>query len=228
MKMIIRSIRFLYLLVLLLFVPSLWAQQEDFQSRLGVELSGDIVNSIGWNFEAQQRWKSNSTTYDRTLLQGALAYQPFSFLSVGAGCRASFIRKNDERTAYKQRIQADVELKHKIDRFKIIYRSRLQYGFDDFQSFESAASSSLVWRQRIGVKYSPFGLPISSSISAEIFQDFSEVEGAKLNGVRYIVGANYLLSKDLSIGLSYLINKEIHVADPLTEYILSLGIEYKF
>lgn len=228
MKMITKYIRFLYLFVLFFITPSIWAQQEDFQSRLGVGVSGDIDHSLGWDFKIEQRWKSNAIRYDRTLLQGALSYDPFSFLSIGAGYRASFMRKYDERTVYKQRLQTDVELKHKVERLKLIYRSRLQYGFNDFQSFESTASSTFVWRHRIGLKYYPFGLPIRPSISAEIFQNFSNDEGPKVDGVRYIVGVDYLLSQDFSIGLSYLINKEINVSDPLTEYILSVGLDYKF
>ncbi len=228
MKMITKSIRFLYLFFFFLITFSSWAQQEDFQSRLGVGVSGDIDHALGWNFKVEQRWKSNAIRYDRTLLQGALSYEPFSFLSIGAGYRASFIRKYEEGVLYKHRLQTDVELKRKVERLKFTYRSRLQYGFDDFQSFESLASSTLVWRHRIGLKYSPFGLPIRPSVSAEIFQNFSNDEGPKVDGVRYIAGVDYLLSQDFSIGLSYLINKEINVADPLTDYILSVELDYKF
>ncbi|MDA3852927.1 MAG: DUF2490 domain-containing protein [Bacteroidales bacterium] len=217
-----------FLVLLLMFCAALSAQQEDFQTRIGVGVSGEVFEDFAWSVKAQQRWRYNSSVNDRTLLQGGVSYSPLSFLKIGLGYRASFIHQQEGPSVYKQRIHTNVFVDHRLDRFKFKYRSRLQYGFDDFQTLSFIGGQALTWRHRIGVKYYPFGWPLRPQASVEIFNKLNTTDERGLNGIRYIIGTEYLLSYHLSLSADYIINKEINVSNPFTENIISASISYSF
>lgn len=217
-----------FLFLLFMFCTSLSAQQEDFQTRIGVDVSGDVFDDFAWSVKAQQRWRYNSSVNDRSLLQGGLSYAPLSFLKIGVGYRASFIHQQEGSFVYKQRMHTDVILDHRLDRFKFIYRSRLQYGFDDFHTFSFVGAEALTWRHRIGVKYAPFGLSLRPQASVEIFHKLNATDERGWSGIRYIVGTEYLLNQHLSLSLDYILNKEINVSNPFTENVISASISYSF
>lgn len=203
------------------------AQEQDFQTRIGIDASGDLSGDFAWSGKVQQRWRYNSSLADRSLLQGGLNYSPLSFLKVGVGYRGTFIYDPLETTVYKQRVHADLLLDHRIDRVKIVYRSRYQYGLDDTQTFSQQTQAS-TWRHRIALKYYPFGWALRPQVSVELFHKLNTTDERALQGVRYALGVDYLLTQDLALSLEYLLNKELNVANPLSEHILSLGISYAF
>jgi len=228
MRMMRITINTFFIFLLLIVSPSLKAQEQDFQTRFGIDAEGDIIDDLAWGVKVQQRWRYNSSVNDRTLLQGEIEYSPLSFLSVGVGYRASFVDKQEDGLVYKQRFQGDLALDHRIDRFKFTYRSRLQYGFDDFQTLYFVEGESFTWRHRLAVKYYPFGLALRPQASVEIFQKVNAPDERGLDGIRYILGAEYLLSHQMSVGLDYIFNKEMNVSNPLTEHTLSASLSYEF
>ena len=217
-----------FLLLLLTFSSALCAQQEDFQTRLGVEVSGDLVGDFEWSAKVQQRWRYNSSVNDRTFLQGGLSYAPYSFVKIGLGYRGSFINEEEGTFVYKQRMHTEVVGDYSIDRVKLVYRSRLQYGFNDFQTLSFVDGDAITWRNRLGIKYNPFGSSFRPQASIEIFNKLNVSDERSLEGVRYIIGTEYLLSQQLSVSVDFILNKELNDSDPMTENILSASLSYSF
>lgn len=228
MTMMRKDIKIRLLVLFLALCAGINAQQQDFQTRLGVDVSGDLLHDFGWDIETQQRWRNNSSVSDLTLFQAGASYTPFSFLEIGLGYRGSFVYQQNETTAYKQRIHTDVSLDHRINPFKLVYRNRLQYGFDRFQTFSLIGGPALTWRHRIGVKYYPFGWPLRPQASVEIFQKLNTSDKRGISEIRYIIGTEYLLSRQLSLDVDYILNKEINDSNPITENIISASLNYKF
>lgn len=227
MTVMMRIIKHFLIAFLLMYMIAANAQQQDFQTRLGVELSGDLSKKLDWSVAVQQRWRSNSSMNDRSFLQGSVGYSPLSFLTLGLGYRGSFVQYAGD-FAYKQRMHTDVGLDYRFDRVKLLYRARMQYGFGDFDIFSSLKGETMTWRHRLGAKYSPFGWPLHPNASVEFFQKLNAPDEANLKGLRYTLGFEYYLNHDLSLEVDYLLNKELNVSRPLTEHIWSAGLAYKF
>lgn len=223
-----RTTRNSLLFLFFVFCIGASAQQQDFQSRIGLDVSGDVASDFEWSAKVQQRWRYNSSLNDRTLLQGGFTYSPLGYLKLGVGYRGSFIHLQDKPSVYKQRMHFDLVLSERFDRFKFAYRSRLQYGFDDFQTFSFVGGQALTWRNRIGVKYYPFGWSLRPQASVELFNKLNSTDERSLSGVRYIIGSEYLLNQHMSVSLNYMLNKELNDSNPMTENILSASFSYRF
>lgn len=228
MKAMKKTIKISLLLVLVNMCFSLNAQQQDFQTRLGLAVSSEFASDWGWSVEAQQRWFQNSTTFDRTILSPGISYAPLDFMKVGVGYRLTWLNFSDINQEVKQRINADINLRHKLGRVRFNYRSRFQYGFDDFQTIIVSAPVAFKWRNKIGLKYYPFGIPFRPTASVEIFYNIDAMGQSLVDGVRYQLGTEVLLSDKLTISLDYLLDKEINVKSPLTENVLSCSLSYEF
>lgn len=222
------NIRVVILSLFLISFCNIKAQREDFQTRIGLGVSGQINKSIGWDAGLQQRWDFNSSRYDRTIVQGGVAYDVLPFLKVGVVYRASFVSNLDQNMSVKQRAGADVSLKHRFDRLKLSYRSRLQYGFDDFQSINISGNNAITWRNKAEIKYYPFGLPLRPFIASELFNKFNTMDEASLNGVRYQFGSEVLLSSHLILDVFFIINQELNQAKPKRENVLGASLAYAF
>ncbi len=223
-----RITRIILLFIVLLPLGVINAQREDFQTRSGVLVSGDMPLDFSWEAKVEQRWYNNSSQVDRTVFQGGVGYSPISFLDFNIGYRGAVVRQLDGNAVYKQRYNVDARLFYAIDRLKFSYRSRWQYGIDDFRSGSLSEKNAFVWRHRLEAKYHPFGMPFRVGFSTEIFDHVNTNDSKRLKGIRYKCGVAYLLNKHLSVEADYAINKELNEPDPLTEYILYCGVKYQF
>lgn len=228
MKGMMRIIRKAIMLFSLALCVCVNAQQQDFQSRLGLGVSSTFADNWGWSLDAQQRWFQNSTTFDRTIINPGVSYSPQKYLKVALAYRLTWLNSSILNQEVKQRVNIDITLQHKIDRLRLSYRSRFQYGFDDFQTVIVSAPLAFKWRHKVAVKYHPFGLPIIPSASAEIFHNIDATEQSLIDGIRYQLGTEFLINRKLSVGVDCLFDKEINVVRPITEYILSCSINYSF
>lgn len=224
----VKRTRLIILSLFLISVCHIHAQREDFQTRLGLEVSGQINKDFDWDASVQQRWDFNSSRYDRTILQGGVAYGVLPYLDLGLGYRASFVADLDKNLSVKQRIGVDASLKHKFDRIKASYRTRLQYGFDDFQSINFNSTKAITWRNKAEIKYYPFGFPMRPFVASELFNQLNRLEGPSLVGVRYQAGTDILITNQLIVDLFFIVNQELNQAKPKRENILGASLAYSF
>ncbi len=195
------------------------------QARVGLEITTELMDKLEVELFGGQRWNHNLNTSDKTILQPSLTYEVFDFLSVGAGYRMAWAFDYDKTTRFHQRFHTNVALKHKIDRFKLRYRSRVQYGFYDYNASDNFSSNALVHRAKFEVSYTPFGTRISPYAASEFFNQLND-ENSYIK-TRYLFGAAYSFTR-LSLDVFYQIDKELNTANPMTEFIIGLTLGYEF
>lgn len=223
----IKHLIFLAVLIIGFVCQDAIAQQQDFQARLGLETSGDINKKWAWEVYAGQRWKQNLSLADKSIVQPSISYQALDFLSLGVGYRMSWVYDSDENTRFHQRFHTNLAFKYKIDRLKLRYRSRLQYGFYDYNTNDGFRSNALVHRGKFEASYQPFGTRIKPYAALEYFHQFYETESRSFVKTRYILGLEYQFT-DCYIDAFYQIDKEVNIANPMTEFILGFKVGYEF
>lgn len=202
------------------------AQEQDFRLRTGVDLSGAISSDFTWDAGVEQRFENNASALDRTIIQGQLNYQLTDFLAADVGYRTAYVYNKSENNEIKQRLHASLVLKHKIDRVKLQYKSRLQYGFQDFTTY--FGDNALLTRQRLAITYIPFGIALRPHASTELFIPLNEPAHQGLSGIRYQIGAKYAFTHHMGCDVSFMIDKELNEANPVTDNILSCSVYYTF
>ncbi len=215
-------------LLLLLGAVNAKAQREDFQLWLASSVSGSTAIKLDWDVEVQQRFRNNASMYDQFQVEPGLAYSPFSFLKIGVGYRYIYRLSSKQQYEVKQRMRVDVRLKQNVDRFSFRYRTRLQYGFEDFSTEEWLGSNALIQRHLLSLRYDIFGSRFSPEIGWEFYHHLNKPGGAMFTKNRFVVATAFRLSYRSELEAYYIINKEVNLPDPTTEYVAGLSYKYKF
>ncbi len=203
-----------------------YGQREDLQLRAGASISGELLNKVDWSFDAQQRLRNNMSMFDQFQLEPGISYTPYKFLKLGLNYR--YIYKLSSKLQYesRQRISFDAGLRQKLDRVKVGYRTRLQYGFEDFINKEQLGLKAFIQRHAFGIEYDIFGSRFAPSVKYEIYHHLNNPAGNHITKTRWTFGTDIYINPYSSLEVYYLINKEVNLPDPLTEYVV--GITYKY
>ncbi len=228
MMMTMIRLRSLFLVLFSVLPLFLFAQREDFQMRIGAAMDGKLSNQFDWNFGVEQRLRNNASMYDQFQVEPGVSYNPYDFLKIGVGYRYAYRLSRKQEFQSRHRAHIDVRLRQKADRWTFKYRTRLQYGFENFTSQELLGTNALIQRHSLGVDYDIFGSRFKPFVSGEIYHHLNKPGGSMITKTRFSLGTAYRLSFHSVVELSYLINKEVNIANPTTEYILGISYAYSF
>ncbi len=212
-----------FISISLISIVNLYGQ--DFQSRVNFELSKDFTKDLELSLELGQRFNDNSLRYDRSLVTAGIKYDLPKGFALGGGARYLLVRNND-RYESRYRFHGDITYGLRISDFKIRFRERLQYGFDDITSY-NYFGNKLTNRSRIGLEYDLFGTPLSFYSSFEIYLVLNDPTSAAYSLNKVIAGMRLKMKKDMELKLYYLLEDEVNTAYPDQAHIVvvSLGIK---
>ena len=218
------------LLFITLFLISaadcLYGQRKDFQSWYEVELDRGFKNGLGLSAEIEQRFRNNSSRYDRSLVTIAAEYDFGDYLSAAAGARMLMASDREMNIQPRYRFHADGTGRYALSELDLSFRVRLQYGFEDFMYLTDFQQDNLMGRFRIKAAYHLFGTRIDVFTLAESWGLFSSADGRFFKQLRYSAGASYSLSFRSELGLRYILEDEFNQVNPLRSHILVLGFAY--
>lgn len=219
------------LLLLLFMVPSvageLYGQQNDFQSWFEAEVAKGLKNGIDLSGEFEQRFRNNSTQFDRTLFTVAASYDPYDYLSTGGGVRLLFASDRETNISPGYRIHGDATGKYSLGEVDFSLRFRLQYGFEEFLYITRVQDNTFVNRNRLKGSYHIFGTRFEIFAYMETWGLFRNQNGRFFKRMRYTAGASYSLNLQSQLSLRYMIEDEFNQVNPVNNYILVLGYSYK-
>lgn len=197
------------------------AGNSDFGTRIGADVSHEFYNKLGVAVEAEQRFRGNTSIYDKTLIEPSAYYDIVKNFRVGASCRVAYDRSKKGEYTFKQRGSGYVRYRFKLDDFDIRAKVALQYGFDDLTN--SSSSNKLINRNSLTVKYQWFGKPITPEAGCEMFYHINNETGAIVNQMRYKLGIAYKINKKSDIKIYYLIDDEFNVKAPTDTHVLGFS-----
>jgi hypothetical protein len=212
----------LIILLLVSLSQGMSGQQQDFQSRFEAGFDRRFNNGLKLTLEAGQRFRYNSTQYDRTLFTLSGDYSPTGYLDLAGGARLILASDIESRVTPRYRIHADVTGNQTVAGVDLSLRVRFQYGFEEFIYFNDFRSNTLVNRIRLKAGYHFFGTRIGAYGYLESWGLVTDNNGHFFKRMRYSLGAAYTLSFRSSIGIGYILEDEFNQANPLRLHILEV------
>jgi hypothetical protein len=217
------------LAVILLILPlCLQAQRKDLETRYSLDIRKSLDRGPDLALELEQRFRYNSSLYDRTQLTLAAAYDLNRHLEVAAGVRGLVVQTRETGLQPRYRIQTDATGSGALGPLDLSLRVRFQYGFDDLSQFGAYGVNAVVNRYRFKTTYPIFGTRFTLDASAESWGLLTRNQGRFFRRMRYTAGAIYRLDFTSSILLRYMLEDEFNRANPAQTHIVSLAYRKSF
>ena len=216
-------LKFHSLFIVLTFCFSAKAQVNDAWLWLNLNVEKKITQKFSAQFTHSLRFYENFSELGTSFSELGTSYKIINPLTVGGFYRFSQNKKVDDFYSNRHLFSLYLNYKLKYNQFKINFREQIQTKYTDVGTSETGMAPSDHFRSKISVsydlnkKYTPF-------ISTELFYAI----GGYIDNVRYKVGAEYVFNKISSVNLYYMIDKEIDVKNPWTNYIIGLEYNYTF
>ncbi|MBN1927856.1 MAG: DUF2490 domain-containing protein [Prolixibacteraceae bacterium] len=207
-------------------MKSTQAQPPDFRVRLGAGVEKEFGKKITVGIEYEHRFDNYLTTFDKAFIEPTFSFDPFDFLSFGAGYRLVYDQNITRERHYEQRFSGFARLKYDFDDFEIKYKTTIQYGADDLTNTVFSYGNKLVNRHALELEYNWFGLPLVPFAGYEFFIHINNPNGAIINQYRLKVGMDYKLTGASTFTLYYLFENEFNIAYPVDSHVA--GVKYRF
>jgi hypothetical protein len=224
-----------FLIVLSCF-SSVFAQTTDF----GVWSSIGAKKKLGkWKLGIYTELRTNDNTRQIHRLDYKLDVEYDVVKAVEIGVSYKFIYFNDVKYfdyQPRQRYTLHVQGEQKFGDFKVSLREKVQRTIKDESDRQKEngdydnykINPDWIWRNRLKIDYNIPHFRVNPSISFETFYLLNNPDGNTFNNLRYTLELNYKLSKHHAFEIYGLIEKEIHVDNPLTTYISGIGYVLTF
>ena len=152
-----------------------------------------------------------------------MSYKIIKPLTVGGFYRFSKKKRVDDFYSNRHRYSFYLSYKLKIKQVKINFREQFQSRYKDIETSATGGIPKNHLRSKISIsynlekKYTPY-------VSAELFYEIGEY----IDNVRYKAGVEYEWNKFNTFNLYYMIDKEMNVKNPWTNYVIGLGYNFTF
>jgi len=224
------SKRYIYYLCVLLFTlstPVVMAQVNDAGLWASVNLEKKFTTKISIHFTEEFRFNENFSELGVFFSELTGEYQFSKMFAVSGGYRFIQRRRVDDSYSNRHRYLFNLNIKNEIGAFRTNFRLRYQSQYANVHSSEDGPVPDNYLRPKLTVKYNlekkyiPF-------ISGEGFIHLNRADGVLFDAYRLTAGMEYEFTKKSSIELGYMIDREVQVADPLTNYVIVIGWKYIF
>lgn len=206
--------------------PAVSAQQKD----AGLWLSAAVEKRFNKKFSAtlaqEVRLNENLSEAGTVFTEAGVDYRFAKRWSAGVSYRFINRKRTDNFYSIRHRYMTDVSYRLRIKKISITPRLRYQVQYRDINTSENGKIPSKYIRSKVTARYS-LEKRYTPFISAEIFYQFG-IKEKFVDNLRYMAGFDYELSKFHGLNVFYMINKEVQVNDPVTEYNFGLGYKYNF
>jgi hypothetical protein len=206
----------------LICLPSLQAQQKDFQFWPSANIDLQLSKNLRAMLEEEVRLKENCTQMERQINDVGIGYRFNKFFRAALYYRIEANWKNPDDYRWKQGLYADMALREQAGRFTLGYRLRFQSSRIEFNSNEDNLLSSFINRHKFTVEYNIKKMPLSPFLEEELFLNSLNHE-MELVKNRTWLGITYKPGKTNEFSLKYGIDRERLVADPLTSFIIAFN-----
>jgi hypothetical protein len=209
--------------LLLAFSFATKAQVNDAGLWLNLSAEKKITQKFSTQLTQSFRLNENFSELGTSFSEIGVNYKIQKRLSVGAAYRFSQKRRVDDFYSMRHRYNIDISYKLKIKKINITLRERFQSRYKDYGTSEKGNvpknyfRSKITMRYNLNKKYTPF-------ISGELFYQLAE----QIDNLRFKAGFDYEFNKFSSLNLYYMVDKEINVKNPWTNYVIGLGYNYSF
>lgn len=231
--MLLRFLSFIMNKRLLLFITSigliatnLVAQVNDAGLWTSISIEKKISKKISIVASEELRFNENMSELGTVFTEIGPQFKIYKGLNAGISYR--FIQKRwlDDSYSIRHRINTDLSYRIKLKDFTISLRERYQIQYGENYFFGESETAKTTLRSKLSVKYR-INKKFDATVFGEVFNPLFSGE-LYFSDFRTGAGIDYQIIKPLSVEVFYLINKELNIANPTTDYVGGLGLTYSF
>ena len=212
-----------FIAFLIISANGLFAQTKDFGIWTNLSLEKKINHRLNINLTESVRFHENATQLDQHLTSLTGSFKITKKLSVSSTLRYAQKFKYDESINLKSRFQIGFLYKLNFKNLGINLEERFQSQLTNIKRTIDWEIPSNYLRTRITVKYD-FKKKIEPFFSTELFYNV----GVNFDNLRSRLGFSYGIDIFQSFKVFYMIDKEINVKNPSSNYVLGLGYKFSF
>lgn len=199
------------------------AQQNDFQCWPSVQLNLEVIKNLKFHIEEEARFSENVSQIDRQINDLGVSYRLNKYFKAAVYYRLEAKWKNPDEHAWRNGVFGDISFRVEPGRFLLGYRLRLQSSRVELNNGETQWFDGVRNRHKFSIEYDIKGMPIAPFAEGELFAKLGGNDGSSLTDYRIWTGLHYTLNKKHEFALKFGIDKELHVKNPLTAYIIAAG-----
>jgi len=211
---------------LLLLTVSASGQNNDAALWLSVNVEKLLTSKTSVTFTEECRLNENISRAGTVFTDLGISHKLNKTFTVSLNYRFIQRRNLDASYSTRHRFYVDVSGRRKAGKFSFTLRERVQFQIRDYNSSETGRIPEWYLRSKLSVKYS-LGRKITPMVSAEVYFQLSNPGNNEIDNLRLAAGFEYEINKRHSIEPYYLIQRELNVNDPVTDYIIGLGYNLK-
>lgn len=217
-----------YILLVSLFILKghpLLAQQEDagLWSSFGIEKEFD--KDLAVSLSQELRFNENISELGTAFTELGVSKGFGKGFKAGISYRLIQKRQVDDYYQWRHRILFDLSYRYKIQKVSLSLRQRYTRQYNQVNYDAEASIPVQYFRTRLKADYK-INKKTSAFLSGELFYELQNSNNLAIDNSRYIAGIEYTYKKKHIFEISYIIDKELYVSNPLTNYVFGIG--YKF
>lgn len=220
------SLVLLTLPVILLFGSPLKGQVKDAGLWTTISFEAKLIKKTSLNISQEFRFNENITELGTAYTDAGLSYKLNKHFQIAASYRFTQKRTSENYYSFRHRIYIDLKYEKKIKPFQVQFRSRFQDQYADKGRASDGGVPEFYLRNKLGLKWD-LNKPYTPYISVELFSPLNYPRDNAFDNIRTSAGLDYSFSKHHKIDIYYLIQKEVNVNKPKTDFVFGLGYTYK-
>ncbi len=227
--MISKASRFLILLsftVSLFLGSALKSQNRDAGLWTSISVEAKLVKKLSANISQEFRFDENMTRLGTAFTDVGIEYKLNKNFRFAVNYRYTQKHSKEDYYSYRHRFYTDIKYSKKIKPFEVSVRSRFQDQYSDIGRASDGGIAEYYFRNKLSLNWNT-KKPYSPYISVELFSPLTYLRNVAFDNIRSSAGVEYTFTKHQKIDLSYMIQKELNVSNPQTDFIIEIGYSYK-
>lgn len=208
-----------------LLISCAFAQQSQFQ--LWTETGAKYIFNKKFDLTADWTNRINAYGLSTSFPQISVRYKPLKWLKTSLDYRWIISKEDNGNFSTGNRINANLQVNQKVERFDLGFRVRYQYSFNRFVNANYDPEFDIAYRFRPSISYDSNNSILTPNASIEFFYTPENGPlGNQFTRIRYQIGVDFETKLPLDLGIAYLYDDKVNLPNAADRHILNLSATY--
>ncbi|NTW25001.1 MAG: DUF2490 domain-containing protein [Lentimicrobium sp.] len=213
--------------ILFLFSSGTYGQMNDAGLWTSLTFEAKLVKKLSASFSQEYRFDENVTELGSWISEAGLEYKLNKYLKASVNYRVTLKRMTNNLYSPRQRFFVDIKAEKKIKPLIFQFRTRFQEEYADVNRSPEFGFTGFYSRNKFTFKFD-LDKKWEPYISFEFFTPVGHDQPYIFDDIRSTAGVEFALSKHHKLDLYYMIQRELYVNMPVTDFIGGIGYQFKF
>lgn len=220
--------RYIFLFAFIICFFQSFSQVNDAALWFSTNAEKKITPALTATLSEEFRLNENITELGTFFTDAGVKYKFNKLVRVSVNYRFVNKRYTDDFYSKRHRYYFDLTIREKVKPFVFQFRTRFQSQYADIFSSNEGKIPSYYSRNKFTVKLD-FDKKVMPYFYTELYTPLNDPGSVYyLDNVRYCAGIEYKINLIHSLDIYYMLQREYHVNNPETDYIIGVGYNVIF